>query len=504
MRFLKCFAAALAMALATAHDTAAFVIVDDFETGPANLTATNFAVDTTLPNAGGAHAVSSNRRFRLLPSAGAGGSLTATVTPWSLPDDVLTVRSTSGFGSVSIEWNWVTPRDLTEGGAVDSLQFLFAQLPATGGKIDVLIGDANEFTPIEATVAEPGIFKIRIADWPLVDVTAATRIALKLSFLYGEDDATYKLADIRTIGAGAATPRFVGEWTLLSSSPLPSAPCVFRSELPSGNPLYRTEVGFFDIQTGTWPPALDGTWGDRAHFDGEMCAIPLSTEPGGAASFDWVGVYEFFVDLTPAGAPSVEIAFPPDPIRGVRSVGVPLMIATRDAVGAPIGASNAMLFFDVAGSQPVVFNDAYVVPVVARGAAITGLRVVIDVALEEFVEEAEPVFEISWRSDYTAANPTGVESVTPAAASRASLVAAPSLTRGSTEIRAALPFAPGDVVRVHDIAGRLVRELRPGASAASVVWDGRDEGGRNAPAGMYFARHIGRASAGAARIVVVR
>lgn len=43
-------------------------------------------------------------------------------------------------------------------------------------------------------------------------------------------------------------------------------------------------------------------------------------------------------------------------------------------------------------------------------------------------------------------------------------------------------------LRVYDLAGRLVRDLDAGAAAGdtlSVVWDGRDHGGRPAPAGVY-------------------
>jgi flagellar basal-body rod modification protein FlgD len=44
-------------------------------------------------------------------------------------------------------------------------------------------------------------------------------------------------------------------------------------------------------------------------------------------------------------------------------------------------------------------------------------------------------------------------------------------------------------VRVFDGTGRLVRDLSPGAMSAGtrgLRWDGRDQAGRLAPAGLYW------------------
>ncbi len=54
----------------------------------------------------------------------------------------------------------------------------------------------------------------------------------------------------------------------------------------------------------------------------------------------------------------------------------------------------------------------------------------------------------------------------------------------------------GDRILIHDVAGRLVRTLRglAGPAAARTVaarWDGKDDAGRPAPAGIYFARGNG-------------
>jgi len=77
---------------------------------------------------------------------------------------------------------------------------------------------------------------------------------------------------------------------------------------------------------------------------------------------------------------------------------------------------------------------------------------------------------------------------------RAVLASSPNPFRESVSIRYEGP-ASAIVLRatVYDVTGRRVRELAVGADR--VRWDGRDEGGRPAPAGVYFVRahHDGRA-----------
>jgi flagellar hook assembly protein FlgD len=75
--------------------------------------------------------------------------------------------------------------------------------------------------------------------------------------------------------------------------------------------------------------------------------------------------------------------------------------------------------------------------------------------------------------------------------------AAPNPFRARTALRWALPQA-GDVrVRVHDVAGRLVRTLQNGwmtAGEHSVAWDSKNDRGGLVRPGLYFVRleHAGR------------
>ena len=62
----------------------------------------------------------------------------------------------------------------------------------------------------------------------------------------------------------------------------------------------------------------------------------------------------------------------------------------------------------------------------------------------------------------------------------------------ATQIRYELPHPGRVTLRIHDLSGRLVRELlRSEAHAVgshTVQWDGRDSAGRNVASGTYFCR----------------
>ena len=66
---------------------------------------------------------------------------------------------------------------------------------------------------------------------------------------------------------------------------------------------------------------------------------------------------------------------------------------------------------------------------------------------------------------------------------------APNPFRGTTQIRFDLP-RPGKVsLRIFDVTGRLVRTLVDGEEPAgyrAVQWNGLDESGKRASAGVYF------------------
>lgn len=69
--------------------------------------------------------------------------------------------------------------------------------------------------------------------------------------------------------------------------------------------------------------------------------------------------------------------------------------------------------------------------------------------------------------------------------------ASPNPFSGGTRIRYELPHAARVTLRVHDLRGRVVRELFSGfrdAGPGETDWDGRDDGGRRLSSGIYFIR----------------
>jgi choice-of-anchor B domain-containing protein len=83
----------------------------------------------------------------------------------------------------------------------------------------------------------------------------------------------------------------------------------------------------------------------------------------------------------------------------------------------------------------------------------------------------------------------------------------PNPAAGSVRLVLDLPVASDALVEVMDLAGRRVRALHRGAAAAgplTLTWDGRDAGGRESPAGLYFARATVGAERALARFVRVR
>jgi hypothetical protein len=86
---------------------------------------------------------------------------------------------------------------------------------------------------------------------------------------------------------------------------------------------------------------------------------------------------------------------------------------------------------------------------------------------------------------------TTVSTPEPPAAARLALAPGPNPFASRTVLRFTLPARGPTSLRVFDLSGRAVRELARGtwdAGAHAIAWDGRDDGGRTLPAGLYFAR----------------
>jgi hypothetical protein len=88
------------------------------------------------------------------------------------------------------------------------------------------------------------------------------------------------------------------------------------------------------------------------------------------------------------------------------------------------------------------------------------------------------------------------------------LAVGPSPTRGAVTLSFQLERAEPVCVRVYSVAGGLVREMSVGqlpAGRHSMVWDGRDDQGRQASAGVYWVRaQLGNTGGATRRVVLLR
>jgi len=112
-------------------------------------------------------------------------------------------------------------------------------------------------------------------------------------------------------------------------------------------------------------------------------------------------------------------------------------------------------------------------------------------------------------SPYAFLQPSGTTDVPGAALPRELALSAPAPNplRGSCTMRLSLPRDAQVSLAVYDQQGRCVRSLVVGALPAGehvVVWDGRDEGGRRVPSGIYFVRCAVESRVLTRRIAAVR
>jgi len=87
------------------------------------------------------------------------------------------------------------------------------------------------------------------------------------------------------------------------------------------------------------------------------------------------------------------------------------------------------------------------------------------------------------------------------------LAAHPNPCRTESTLRLSLPQAASAAVDIYGVDGRRLRQLWAGPRAAgelSLVWDGRDDAGRELPSGVYLARAMADGQAGTLRLVLLR
>jgi len=101
----------------------------------------------------------------------------------------------------------------------------------------------------------------------------------------------------------------------------------------------------------------------------------------------------------------------------------------------------------------------------------------------------------------------GISGVVAPAAEVSLLGAVPNPFNPRTSIRLSLPTAQEVGLVIYDLAGRRVRDLAPGLLSAGehdVLWDGRDQTGREAASGTYFVRMTAGETHAVNRLTLVR
>ncbi len=147
----------------------------------------------------------------------------------------------------------------------------------------------------------------------------------------------------------------------------------------------------------------------------------------------------------------------------------------------------------------------------------TGVPVTPDGGARGFIDTtADP--DAPWWYELRSSDPVGRETrlgpfaydpatVAPEPAPFSLQVTGANPARGAVGLEWVLPLSGDTSLRVHAIDGRVVRTILRGRRAAGVgrmVWDGRDDAGRPAPAGIYWARLESNGERRNARLVLVR
>jgi len=467
---------------------------DVFRTGPGSASDLQFAAPSQI----GGHIISPTRQVTC--SVGLGGpeeTTSARLYAGTVYNDAL--RATvSGSGSVALLYDLGYSADLTAAGAVDRIELGLGA--ADFANVRVALVDEND----DAALLDVPNPPMNAPTFPLAAFTGVDLGSIRQIIVVLTDPGIYDLFSIRLCGEGSTGVDFEihdGE-TVTPSLPTPPVTATLY-EHPLVQPLHDLAVSIVEADAG-FTPELYLTLDEASSFaGGEQVHLELSWTDD--APFEPVQL-AFSVDVAAAGA-LLPMLYPPDPIHGPEGIALPFTTMLQQPGGAAAGASETWLTIDPGPLQApdaMTFENVLVTPnPAAAGGGMTGFTVsFLLVPGAPGVETIWPLLEMTWWSDWTPASATAA----PVAASRDAgprLVAAPSVTRGGAEIRAARPFEAGARLLVHDVRGRRIAELAAAAGARSVRWEGRGRDGRPVPAGVYFVHVAGRRDEGT-RVVTLR
>ncbi|HMB70321.1 MAG TPA: FlgD immunoglobulin-like domain containing protein [bacterium] len=483
------------------------VPIDDFEVGAFSFS--TFGVNTVrdsvdIPGSWG-HAIWSKRTIVLDPAGGV-GTTSASLAPDTNPNDLVDIQI-SNTGNVKLQWIWGTlGKDLSFGGTMESMEMHV--MGPVGGTVTARVQSrtGGSTTAVTRTVLGSG------AQWLVWDLdefdqgilTDCSRLEFEIS--RNGANSTWQVADCRFREPWSGPVDISGDFVATQVPPVPSPPLVFTVLDQIGNPLYSMNVSIADIQDLGFVPMGDWSWSPvtaLAGGGGEMSY--MWTEPGGIAG----GLFDISFEVTSPGAAAASVTptlVAPFAVDGPECILLNFPVMADDGQGG-VGTSNNWITFDFPEIQGVSleYYEVDVTPDPVSPSTKFTLQFRLTLSGNGSPDEQFPAFTATWLGDWVL-TPAGLGvSVSPGSAvgEPVRLTAAPSVMRDGTWILLSRPAARDAEMRVHDVAGRLVRTLRGPAGSDRVRWDGLTGTGRPVPAGVYFVRLDGESSA-PARVVRVR
>ena len=461
-----------AVALAT-------IPVDDFERGLFAVSSFNYQEHVIeIPGSNG-HAMHVNRQI-ILESSGDYVLVSNTnVTPFT--DRALTVFP-NGSATVRLHWDWPLTRDLTVLGTVDRVEMV-VNGPAGGKVTAIMTDDWGGEGEDRTTSGGTEVLTFYLSDWSVVDPTDAESFGFRFN-PQGGSEAFY-VSEVRFRRSGSLDVDFVGNFVATQVPPIPSSPLRFSVYDAVSNPLYQADVVIRNATAdGTAP--VNATWQEQPGAAGDQGRVEFRWDETGVFSDTF---FELSVDFASIGDLTPEI-YPPDPILDdPTSFGLVFPVCLRKPGGTLVGESHTLVTFDVDPSQGAEFPDLTITPrVSAPGGGVTGFDIDFHFVGTGGVEVYEPLFHMTWVSDWQVGAPLSGPDGDPVATPTPRLLALPNVTRGATEIRFSEPFTEGARLFVHDVTGRRVRTLSPRPGRYSAMWDGLGKGGESLASGVYFLR----------------
>ncbi len=482
---MKPIVRAVAFALAAlfaAQPAAASRPVDDFEFGSFFVWSNGPYTDEEVEIGNPIHVLSDSRHVVCDATT---GSATASLNPGLTFDDAAEVNLV-GDGRCIFRYEWDEPIDLTENGANDRL---VVELDAgvVGGQVAFSITNEGAGEAQSRTLTWAGHQNVVFYLDDFFTVDAKEALTLAVWFNSPAPTALYQVADIRLTANEVQAVNYEGNFVSIQTPPIPTPPIRFRLFDLGGGRLFQVFSRILDVHdvTGFVPP-IHAQWEETSGMGGEIAGIyferaGIQPEPFLPTTFRLSFDFEHF------GLSIPELLHPPDPILGDRSLLLEFPVLVREA-GSRLGTSNTRLVFDVHEGQPLQFGDVAVTPVgdVIAG-TLTGFELEFSLLPTGTVDPDEKYFEATWISDWSPeGGVTGVADLAPLPSSPLTIVAAPSVTRAGTTLRASRPFDAGASIEIFDVSGRAIRRLRGIEGTRTVEWNGSTTSGELTPAGVYF------------------